>query len=525
MALITKIGLQNFKFFRQREEFDADGKHLLIYGENGSGKSSFYWSLYTLLECANKDADAKISRYFDLADEVCLTNRFLQNGQPDYVESEIKLDFDDGTDFCLSANDLSIRGNTDAQASNYASEFLNYRMLFRIHDFFHGSEINLFEYFKREVFPYVKIEPVNYWRKKLDGTLEETETEDTKFILDLVEKGTPKTSKNKNGDDRLPRKTEPDYQNYDNTVKGFVQGVKSLLTYINTEGNKILEENFEGDFKFKLELTETELYKITTQKFTPPEFSISLEVFDFHGVVSIRKPQSFLNEARLSALGLAMRFAILKRRLQTAKLKLALLDDFMISLDMNNRDVALNYVFDEVAVNYQTIILTNDRYFYEMAKDKIKRKGQEAIWKAYEMFEAFDDEDHPTTSKPKPCIINDKGKVNKARILFQSKDYASAANMIRQATEKLCKVYLTRQEMLDPNYGLVNLTERINRVIAKATIAGVDPVALNNLSLYKDRIMDLGSHHDIETPLFKNELRKAIETLEKLKVETNNPTL
>ena len=461
MAAITKISLQNFKFFRQREEYNTEGKHLLIYGENGSGKSSFYWALYTLLECANKDEDddALISKYFTAGNDSCLTNIFLQAGQPEYVESEIRLDMDDGNNFHLSAADWTIRTDTDAQASNYASEFLNYKMLFRIHDFVHSDEIDLFQYFVREVFPYVKFAPVKYWKKKFDGSLEDHETENAKQIWEFVKNGTPQSSVNKNGDKRFPRKSEPEYATYNNIVNGFKTELESLLTYINTEGNPILKNEFEGDFEFRLELIEKEPYKITAQKFTPPKFLLKLTVPDFRGASPVPRPQSFLNEARLSALGLAMRFAILKKRLDVAKLKIALLDDFMISLDMNNRDVALNYVFDKVTADYQTIILTHDRYFYEMTKDKIKRKGQEAIWKAYEMFEAFDDEDHPTTSKPKPCIINDKGKVNKARILFQSKDYASAANMIRQATEKLCKVYLTRQEMLDPNYGLVNLTE------------------------------------------------------------------
>ncbi len=478
-----------------------------------------------MLECSNKEDDADISKYFAAGNDACLINIFLPNGAPDYVESEIKIDLDDGSSFCLSPADLTIRTDADAQASNYASEFLNYKMLFRIHDFVHRDEIDLFTYFEREVFPYVKFAPVKYWKKKPDGTLEEHETENAKQIWEFVRNEIPKSSVNKNGDARFPRVKEPEYTTYKNIVNGFTTELQSLLTYINTEGNPILQTDFEGDFQFKLELIELEPYKIAAQKFTPPKFLLKLTVPDFHGASPVPRPQSFLNEARLSALGLSIRFAILKKRLQTAKLKLALLDDFMISLDMNNRDVALDYVFDKVTPSYQTIILTHDRYFYEMAKDKIKRKGQSASWKTYEMFEAFDDETDPINSKPKPCIIEDKGKVNKAWALFRSKDYASAANVIRQATEKLCKAYLTRQERLNANYDEVNLVERINRFIQKATLAGVDINILNNLSLYKSRLMDLGSHHDIETPLFRNELRKAIETLEKLKVATNNPDL
>ena len=84
---IKTITIQNFKFFQQPETFELNNKHLLLYGENGSGKSSVYWALYTLLECANKDDVAEITKYFDpspAADEK-LTNIFLVPRSSDSV--------------------------------------------------------------------------------------------------------------------------------------------------------------------------------------------------------------------------------------------------------------------------------------------------------------------------------------------------------------------------------------------------------------------------------------------------------
>ena len=60
---IDKIAVQNFKFFAKEQVISIEGKHLLLYGENGSGKSSIYWSLYTLLEAANKDDVKEIKKY------------------------------------------------------------------------------------------------------------------------------------------------------------------------------------------------------------------------------------------------------------------------------------------------------------------------------------------------------------------------------------------------------------------------------------------------------------------------------
>ena len=42
---IKKIEIKDYKAFYGKNEFNVDGKNLFIYGENGSGKSSFYYAL------------------------------------------------------------------------------------------------------------------------------------------------------------------------------------------------------------------------------------------------------------------------------------------------------------------------------------------------------------------------------------------------------------------------------------------------------------------------------------------------
>lgn len=523
---IKTITIQNFKFFQQPETLELNDKHLLLYGENGSGKSSVYWALYTLLECANKEAVSDITKYFDptpAADEK-LTNIFLVPGNADWVDSEIKMVLQDNSTFEVSFANPNINTNADAQAANYSSEFLNYKMLFRLHDFAHSDYINIFQYFEREVLPYVKFNPVTYWTKNANGTAAaQKQTENAKQIWDFVENGPTKTGTMRDGvTPRYPLKREAEYGVYNNIISGFKRDLEDLLTFINTEGNPILNDadKFNYDFTFKLELQEEKSFKLSELKFEPPRFAIKLSIPLFQGKAGVEKPHTFLNEGRLSALGLAIRFAILKRRLQDSKLKMAILDDFMISLDMKNRDVALDYILDRIAPDYQLLILSHDRFMYELAKDKIARKNQ-TNWTYYQMFE---DKDNPPT-KLFPKVILDEGKVNKARALCKDKDFSSSANMIRQAAEKFCKTYLTNQEQLDNNYKPMKLDAMIVKVTTKAT-AAIPPLnaqTLLDLKDYKDRIMNPNSHYDIETPLFSNELEKAIDTLEKLSVEANIP--
>lgn len=65
---ITRFGLQSFRAFDENFELDLDGgKNLLLHGENGSGKSSLYWALYTFLQSARKQT-SNVAKYFDPAD-------------------------------------------------------------------------------------------------------------------------------------------------------------------------------------------------------------------------------------------------------------------------------------------------------------------------------------------------------------------------------------------------------------------------------------------------------------------------
>lgn len=57
---ITRVTLQNFRAFRGDVPLDVDlgsGKNLLVFGENGSGKTSLFFALSDFLEASDKTLD------------------------------------------------------------------------------------------------------------------------------------------------------------------------------------------------------------------------------------------------------------------------------------------------------------------------------------------------------------------------------------------------------------------------------------------------------------------------------------
>ncbi len=66
---INKIELENFKF-HQALDFEIVNENCLIYGENGVGKSSIYWALFSVFKKELIDINEFKNRNMDEADEV-----------------------------------------------------------------------------------------------------------------------------------------------------------------------------------------------------------------------------------------------------------------------------------------------------------------------------------------------------------------------------------------------------------------------------------------------------------------------
>lgn len=535
MKRITEIHINNFKFFPNSKPICIDGKNILLYGENGSGKSSFYWALYTLLECSQKSDPEEIKKYFNKLNPNSLVNIHANTDDTGVDSSFIKIKLDDSSEFEVSHQSTAINSSNQAKESLLASDFLNYRLLQRSHSVKHTEEIDLFPIFEDAVFGYVQFSDVNWHNQQGQGI----QIRNAGAIYRVVKNGPDKKYPKKNGDLGYPQKKahRTAHNEFAGLVERFQRDLESLIENINQRVNTIIQDKLQFNITFHLELDEIENYKLSEVNYTKPLNAIRLIIDDFNGTGPILKPQSFLNEARLSAIALAMRLAILDQRLQDAPIKILVLDDLMISLDMSNRDKIVKLILEEYAWFYdenepvegnrnkghQTFILTHDRSLFTFIKNDISNlpSNKKDTWKLIEMYSDDIDESDPSSFE-KPSIFYDQNDLAIAVKHYKQHDYPAAANYLRKYSEEIFCKYFPQycwkdKESSDKSNNKMPFQNILENVIYAfwPRFGPVPPVYLE-LRKYLRILLNPLSHADVGVERYKGEIKRVIQVIESI---------
>jgi hypothetical protein len=122
-------------------------------------KSTIYWALYTLLESSLKKSNDDIRKYFKKIGDDSLVNIHSTGKNNSFIKVVLK--DDDGNNpktykVSRKTKDLSIRGDADVVKSSMATDFINYRVLFQLHNLKHSKDNDLWLWFEEEVLHYVK---------------------------------------------------------------------------------------------------------------------------------------------------------------------------------------------------------------------------------------------------------------------------------------------------------------------------------------------------------------------------------
>lgn len=449
MIRIKSIHINNFKFFPEFESIHIGGKNILLFGENGSGKSSIYWALYTLLESSEKNDSKQIQKYFIKNKDESLVNIHAVVNNDGIDNSFVKVTLEDDTEFEVSYQNTAINNNQQAKESLLASDFLNYRLLQQTHNVRHSQEIDMFSMFEEAVFRYVQFPPVN-WHDDNGIVYQLT---NAGSIWKIIFNGPEKKYPTKAGKPGFPSKSAHNsaFKEFYDLNNGFNTGLSTLIQKINTTANPILKNKLGYNITFRLDLLVKKDAKLTVANYVPPVFKIKLLIEDLDGNGSIIKPQSFLNEARLSAISLSIRLAILEERLPDSIIKILVLDDLMISLDMSNRARVTKLILNEYAWQFdaisnvdkghQTFILTHDRSLFTFIKNDIANLPLEKAntWNFIEMYADDVDENDPNSFE-KPKLFYEQNDLAIAVKHYKQHDYPAAANYLRKYSEEiLCK--------------------------------------------------------------------------------------
>jgi hypothetical protein len=238
---------------------------------------------------------------------------------------------------------------------------------------------------------------------------------------------------------------------------------------------------------------------------------------EFNGK-KVETHQDFLNEARLTALALSVFLAAVKLADgdpdNSEPLRLLVLDDVLIGLDLNNRLPLLELLRLEFP-RHQIVLLTHDLLWFEIAREHTAHWGD---WRNARLFE----ENTGPTEASLPRLRSDADDLVFADSHLQAHDLRAAAVYVRAAFESWLKQTATTQQIqvpYDPRPDKLTadpLWTRILRRHATLKKAGkgefLDPNLIPRISAVRSTVLNRLSHSG-SSSLTQAELQVALNTI------------
>lgn len=516
MYKIKNIKLTNFKFFLGEKNIKLDRKHTLIYGENGSGKSSIYWALHCFLHSTLKPDAASVHKYFlpISQNEESIKNRYAQDN--DNSSISVTLEHDDYQRFAninaeVSNSIVNTQTNHEIKLMTLSSELINYKVIYNMYLATNRSTIKLFSYFEKNLMEFVNFDQE---LTTISGNrISQNSLDWWRYIKEGVQ---PYTTM-----------TDPRYTLFQEHVNIFNRKLRDYLELITSEVNLSLKEDFGEDFSIRFRYSPAVYNDFKygddgqphgrTRETKSPEIELIVILSNLTGMSSVvQRPQSYLNEARLSAIAIAIRLAILKERYIEQAPRIMVLDDLLLSLDLGNRSSLLKVLMKKYAHLYQLIIMTHDRVFFDCVLNHLSEYDQKENWKILEMYETKDG------NKKVPSVVSYQSPLSKAYMYFKGNncpiDYNACGNNQRQALEEIFKKQFAAYSLRNENGELVQTNGlMIADCIVKAkemySKIGFDTAILDELDIHRKQSLNPTSHHNPQSNFYKSEIERTFEII------------
>lgn len=475
-----KIQTAELKYFKFHKDLtvDFDGKSLLIYGENGTGKSSIYEALYS-----NFYHQKRLDK--DIASKIQETYRTRE-----YEAETLK---------------VNITLDADKVLTRSADELSDFSVLTR-----EGEGTKLFDLFIDPTIYFANEKVLNRLTKEnFYIALNETLFEHFPQMKDSS------TGSNKNHQfkrftefynlDTLTKKIINKIGNNDTTAiraefEEMLKSENNLLTFVFEnffpceEINKVIKR-FDESFEISFSITPAQSGNSDILEFKPPIIKIKIDDTECDGKLS-----DHFNEAKLKLIGVAIYFALAKKyEAKNGGFKLLVLDDFLTSLDMANRKLIMKYILEEFK-EYQKLILTHNLQFFNMARKMIHLDSEDVEqWKIQKLF-VYDDQ----------AFLYDKdiSYLKDTNESLSRGDEHSAGNFIRKEFERVVTEF---EQLLE--LGIVERSKNIINTLESQDKFYID--ASKNLNLFCEKVqsaLDCSDTEQEKLGYIKTALSKALQT-------------
>jgi len=535
MKRITSIEFVNYKAFYgsgdENKIIIPQGKSVLFYGENGSGKSSIYEGLKQFFSSSDATSSTPPSRHIKVS-----KTRIQNEGQPNQIEVSnevaIKVTFSDGANTETKTFGIPTSNTTGTDyisKANLLNTFFSYRELLRTYLMENPKDREEF----RLKFAQLLVEVI--LSKQRNSVTQQTfqNSWDKLFI--------------------------PKARYKEENLEKFTKGLEQQINRINLLLPSLLT-HFEKGFTVNLVLTRSKIVYHESKKVNRwgkyPICEVDLDVALFGENIDNDEENhlTVLNEARLSSLAISIYLASLINTPQdNFDFRILFLDDVFIGLDMSNRlplleilknfkkPIIEQYVDGENPIaeriqeingiqqtepnpfflDYQIFISTYDRYWFSVAKNWLESKSS-GKWHYFELFANQKEGLNFNT----PLVYTSLNYIQKAKYHYAKHDYPSCANHLRKSLEERLKTLLPTNEhyaeYVDIETGITEikklktLNQYLKKFISYCEKNGIDASELKDLKNLKDWYLNPFSHDNIQTPIFKRELELALELIEKL---------
>jgi energy-coupling factor transporter ATP-binding protein EcfA2 len=473
-----EIEIKDYKAFYGKHQIIPDGKNLFVYGENGSGKSSFYYALKDFFQSSTETLN------YNETENIFLTQEQKGKG---YIEITFNPDKDGNIidkPYIVKKNSKNTysEGDTSIRDAVKLKSFLTYKHLLDIHHIKKDNEIDLFDLLVNGVLKHFKSVAVT-------GNKELGE---------------------------LWADVDSSIVNFNNAFKKLFQvgSIENILTY----AQPILDK-FGHNIKLQLHYTQVRA-KADYKDLERNHVRIKIEYLGKR----IDKPHFFLNEARLSAIAISIYFGMIKRHIQGNPLKVLFLDDIFIGLDISNR-LPLLKILDSDFSAYQIFITTYDKPWYEFVKSTYLNNNNS--WKSYEFYarRARKGFEIPVIRENK-TNSHVQNYLDTAQEYFDKGDNKAAGVYLRSAFEFILKRYCFGKVPVLFNTDISKMkTDTFWNAVKKYKTThpacGLTPLTTTQIDHYTNLVLNPLSHHDINKHEITSEIQGALTTIATLKTELN----